>query len=109
MRSLNTRSRLASLAVINNPIFNVVRLGREVCSILLSRRAAYWRFRGSFPLDSCGGNLETLTAVGLVEGHCAAEQTEHRDLFKVGWIVTFAAAAYNLVRMRKLISIPAAG
>jgi hypothetical protein len=27
---------------------------------------------------------------------------------KVGWIFTFAAAAYNLVRMRKLIPIPSA-
>jgi hypothetical protein len=33
---------------------------------------------------------------------------KHRGLSKVGWIFTFAAAAYNLVRMRKLIPIPAA-
>jgi IS5 family transposase len=26
----------------------------------------------------------------------------YRGLFKVGWISTFAAAAYNLVRMRNL-------
>jgi transposase len=31
---------------------------------------------------------------------------KHRGLFKVAWIFTFAAAAYNLVRMRKLIPIP---
>jgi transposase len=30
---------------------------------------------------------------------------KHRGLFKVAWIFTFAAAAYNLVRMRKLIPI----
>jgi hypothetical protein len=28
---------------------------------------------------------------------------ENRGIFKVGWIFTFAAAAYNLVRMRKLL------
>jgi hypothetical protein len=33
---------------------------------------------------------------------------KHRGLFKVGWIFTFASAAYNLVRMRKLIPTPAA-
>ena len=29
-------------------------------------------------------------------------KTRHRGIFKVGWVFTFAAAAYNLVRMRKL-------
>ena len=33
---------------------------------------------------------------------------KHRGLLKVGWIFTFAAAVYNLVRLRKLIPIPAA-
>lgn len=31
-------------------------------------------------------------------------KTRHRGLFRVGWVFTFAAAAYNLVRMRKLLS-----
>lgn len=34
----------------------------------------------------------------------ALRKTRHRGLFKVGWIFTFAAAAYNLVRMRNLLS-----
>ena len=29
-------------------------------------------------------------------------QTRHRGVFKVGWVFTFTAAAYNLVRMRNL-------
>jgi transposase len=29
-------------------------------------------------------------------------KTRHHGIFKVGWVFTFAAAAYNLVRMRKL-------
>ena len=36
-------------------------------------------------------------------------KTRHRGVFKVGWVFTFAAAAYNLVRMRNLLSaVPSA-
>jgi IS5 family transposase len=35
----------------------------------------------------------------------ALRKTRHRGLFKVGWVFTFAAAAYNLVRMRNLLSL----
>lgn len=31
-------------------------------------------------------------------------KTRHRGIFKVGWVFTFAAAAYNLVRMRNLLT-----
>jgi len=31
-------------------------------------------------------------------------KTRHRGVFRVGWVFTFAAAAYNLVRMRNLLS-----
>jgi transposase len=34
----------------------------------------------------------------------ALRKTRHRGLFKVGWVFTFAAAAYNLVRMRNLLT-----
>jgi transposase len=34
----------------------------------------------------------------------ALRKTRHRGLFKVGWVFTFAAAAYNLVRMRNLLA-----
>ena len=33
-------------------------------------------------------------------------KTRHRGVFKVGWVFTFAATAYNLVRMRNLLSSP---
>ena len=33
-------------------------------------------------------------------------KTRHRGLHKVGWVFTFAAAAYNLVRMRNLVYRP---
>jgi Transposase DDE domain len=33
-------------------------------------------------------------------------KTRHRGVFKVGWVFTFTAAAYNLVRMRNLLLAP---
>ena len=33
-------------------------------------------------------------------------KTRHRSVLKVGWVFTFAAAAYNLVRMRNLLLVP---
>lgn len=33
-------------------------------------------------------------------------KVRHRGIFKVGWVFTFAAAAYNLVRMRNLLAAP---
>jgi hypothetical protein len=37
-------------------------------------------------------------------------KTRHRGVRKVGWVFTFAAAAYNLVRMRNLLptAVPSA-
>jgi transposase len=32
-------------------------------------------------------------------------KTRHRGVFKVGWVFTFAATAYNLVRMRNLLCV----
>ena len=34
----------------------------------------------------------------------AHRKTHHRGVFKVGWVFTFAAAAYNLVRLPKLLA-----
>jgi hypothetical protein len=31
-------------------------------------------------------------------------KVRHRGIHKVGWLFTFAAAAYNLVRMRNLMT-----
>jgi transposase len=41
-----------------------------------------------------------MKTVGLVR------KTRHRGVFKVGWVFTFAATAYNLVRMRNLLATP---
>jgi hypothetical protein len=43
---------------------------------------------------------------GWLKDIALLRKLKHRGLFKVAWIFTFATAAYNLVRMRKLIPIP---
>ena len=44
-------------------------------------------------IEQCFGWLKTIALLRKVR---------HRGVFKVGWGFTFAAAAYNLVRMRNL-------
>jgi hypothetical protein len=44
---------------------------------------------------------------GWLKDIALLRKLKHRGLFKVAWIFTFAAAAYNLVRMRNLIPIKA--
>ncbi|MGA7522043.1 MAG: IS5 family transposase [Acidobacteriaceae bacterium] len=44
---------------------------------------------------------------GWLKDIALLRKLKHRGLFRVGWIFTFAAAAYNLVRMRRLIPLPA--
>jgi transposase len=44
---------------------------------------------------------------GWLKDIALLRKLKHRGLFKVSWVFTFAAAAYNLVRMRKLIPIQA--
>jgi transposase len=48
-------------------------------------------------IEECFGWLKTIALIRKVR---------HRGLEKVGWVFTFAAAAYNLVRMRKLTARP---
>jgi transposase len=42
---------------------------------------------------------------GWMKDIALMRKMKHRGLEKVGWLITFAAAAYNLVRMRKLMAI----
>jgi hypothetical protein len=44
-------------------------------------------------VEECFAGLKTI-------GRLAKRR--HRGIFKVGWLFTFAAAAYNLVRLRNL-------
>jgi hypothetical protein len=41
---------------------------------------------------------------GWLKTVASLRKTRHRGVLKVGWIFTFAATAYNLVRMRNLLS-----
>jgi len=50
-------------------------------------------------IEECFGRLKDIALL---------RKLTHRGLFRVGWIFTFAAAAYNLVRLRRLIPIPSA-
>jgi len=49
-------------------------------------------------IEECFGWLKTIALMRKVR---------HRGIEKVGWLFTFAAAAYNLVRMRNLLARPA--
>ena len=46
-------------------------------------------------IEECFGWLKTIALMRKVR---------HRGIEKVGWLFTFAAAAYNLVRMRNLLN-----
>lgn len=48
-------------------------------------------------IEECFGWMKTIALMRKVR---------HRGLAKVGWVFTLAAAAYNLVRMRKLLASP---
>jgi transposase len=48
-------------------------------------------------IEECFGWLKTIALMRKVR---------HRGIEKVGWVFTFAAAAYNLVRMRTLLASP---
>jgi transposase len=50
-------------------------------------------------IEECFGWLKTIALMRKVR---------HRGIQKVGWVFTFAAAAYNLVRMRNLLASAAA-
>jgi transposase len=44
---------------------------------------------------------------GWLKTIALVRKVRHRGIHKVGWVFTFAAAAYNLVRMRNLMASPA--
>ena len=43
---------------------------------------------------------------GWLKDIALLRKVRHRGIHKVGWVFTFAAAAYNLVRIRNLLSTP---
>ncbi len=79
---------------------NTARPGGSAIDARTTRHAGYDRSQKKRKrIEECFGWLKDIALL---------RKLKHRGLFKVGWIFTFAAAAYNLVRMRKLIAVPAA-
>jgi len=75
---------------------NEKRSGGSAVDARTTRHAGYQiSLRKRKRIEEVFGWLKT---VGLLR------KTRHRGVFRVGWVFTFAAAAYNLVRMRNLLS-----
>lgn len=74
---------------------NTARSGGSAIDARTTRHACYELSQKKRKrIEECFGWLKDIALL---------RKLKHRGLFKVGWIFTFAAAAYNLVRMRKLI------
>jgi len=79
---------------------NTARPGGSAIDARTTRHAGYGVSQKKRKrIEECFGWLKDIALL---------RKLKHRGLFKVGWIFTFAAAAYNLVRMRKLIPISSA-
>ena len=77
---------------------NVKRNGGSAIDARTTRHEGYGiSQRKRKRIEECFGWLKTIALMRKVR---------HRGLEKVGWMFTFAAAAYNLVRMRKVLAQP---
>ena len=73
---------------------NVNRTGGSAIDGRITRHAGYAvSQRKRKRVEKCFGWLKTIALMRKVR---------HRGLEKVGWVFTFAAAAYNLVRLKNL-------
>jgi len=50
------------------------------------------------------GSLPIVAPVGWIETVGGLRKTRHRGTDRVGWMFTLSAAAYNLIRMPKLLA-----
>jgi transposase len=77
---------------------NVKRNGGSAIDARTTRHGGYEiSQRKRKRIEECFGWLKTIALIRKVR---------HRGIEKVGWVFTFAAAAYNLVRMRNLLARP---
>jgi transposase len=75
---------------------NTKRAGGSAIDARTTRHAGYQISQQKRKrIEECFGWLKTIALL---------RKLRHRGIFKVGWIFTFAATAYNLVRMRKLLA-----
>ena len=79
---------------------NTARPGGSAIDARTTRHASYTISQKKRKrIEECFGWLKDIALL---------RKLKHRGMLKVGWLFTFAAAVYNLVRMRKLIPIPSA-
>jgi transposase len=91
-------SQLRAQGVTPHVAQNVKRSGGSAIDKRTTRHAGYGVSQKKRKLiEECFGWMKT---VGLFA------QTRHRGVARVGWCFTFLAAAYNLVRMRRLLEPP---
>ncbi len=77
---------------------NITRRGGSAVDTRTTRHASYAiSQRKRKRIEESFGWLKTIALMRKVR---------HRGIHKVGWVFTFAAAAYNLVRMRNLLASP---
>ena len=75
---------------------NTNRAGGSAIDARTTRHAGYKiSQRKRQRIEECFGWLKTIALL---------RKLRHRGIFKVAWIFTFAATAYNLLRMRKLLA-----
>jgi len=87
MRAMNATPHVAA---------NHTRPGGSAIDGRTARHAGYWISQQKRKrIEEVFGWLKTVAVL---------RKTRHRGLLRVGWLFTFAAAAYNLVRMRNLLS-----
>jgi transposase len=92
--------RLRALGVTPHVTQNDTRRGGSAIDLRTTRHAGYAvSQRKRKRIEECFGWMKT---VGLFA------QTRHRGVARVGWSFTFLAAAYNLVRLRRLLPLQAA-
>lgn len=87
LRSLNATPHVAQ---------NENRLGGSAIDRRTTRHAGYKISQQKRKrIEECFGWLKVIALL---------RKLRHRGIFKVGWVFTFAAAAFNLVRMRRLLT-----
>jgi len=85
------------LKVTPHVAMNTARSGGSAIDQRTSRHAGYEISQKKRKrIEECFGWMKDIALM---------RKMKHRGLEKVGWLFTFAAAAYNLVRMRKLMAI----
>jgi IS5 family transposase len=87
-----------SLRVTPHVAQNVKRSGGSAIDRRSTRHPGYGISRQKRKrVEECFGWVKTVATL---------RKLRHRGIFRVGWVFTFAAAAYNLVRMRNLAGSP---